>query len=74
MAKCPPAFPRDAYGARIFVGDIVRAYRPREAPSTWLRKVEAIGDRHNEHLRGTIRVSGSIEWESAKHFEKVEQS
>jgi hypothetical protein len=52
---------------------MVRNYRPaRERPSPWLRKVEAIGSRHDEHLRGMIRIEGSVHWESPLGFEKVQ--
>ena len=69
--KKAPANPRDAYGDRIFVGDIVRNYQPGHPPSLWHRKVTAIGDRNNPHLRGTIMVEGAIAWHSARNFEKV---
>jgi hypothetical protein len=70
--KKAPAHPRDAYGERIYVGDTVRAYRPRETPSTYLRRVTSLGDPNNEHLRGTLLLEGAIAWESARHFEKVQ--
>lgn len=69
MKTAKSAIPLDVNGKRLKIGDTVVA---NDLAATWRRNVEDIYNGDAEALRGSVRVSGSIAWESARNFVRVQ--